>query len=56
MDSDYDTVDLKCPFCLDQSAVPNQGEIICLKWQAECEIDDRGECVFGNVAEWALAL
>jgi hypothetical protein len=48
MDSFYNSVNLKCPFCLKSLADSNPGEKICPKCQAEFEIDDRAECVFVN--------
>ena len=49
MDSFYNSVDLKCPFCHNPLSGSNSGEKICPKCQAEFEIDGRGECVFVNL-------
>jgi predicted amidophosphoribosyltransferase len=48
MDSFYNSVDLKCPFCLHSLFDSNPGQKICPGCQAEFEVDDRGECVFVN--------
>ena len=40
---------LTCPFCLNQCIPAKSGEAICPICGASFEIDDRGECVFGDI-------
>ena len=40
---------LKCPFCLIQSIEAKSGATICPECDAQFEIDDRLECIFGDI-------
>jgi len=45
---------LVCPFCESQCVEPKPGITRCPKCEASFEIDDRGECVFGDTGNIRL--
>ena len=45
---------LTCPFCLNQCIPAESGKIKCPVCEASFEIDDRGECVFGDTENLRL--
>jgi uncharacterized protein YbaR (Trm112 family) len=47
-----DTADfeiIQCPFCNYQGTEAERGKTVCTECDAAFEIDDRGECVFGDL-------
>jgi hypothetical protein len=45
---DHVTHKIKCPFWLNHCVEAKPGKTTCPECSAECEIDDRGECIFDD--------